>query len=361
MKFLNTTHSEFFSVLRKRVDEYFAARKISKYGNASMVFKTIVMLCMLYIPYTLVVSESVPVWLMLLFTILMGAGTAGIGMSVMHDANHGAYSPHPWINKIFGYTINIVGGNAYTWKLQHNILHHTYTNIPNMDDDLHGNTFLRFSEHAPLLKTQRFQYTYAFLFYALLTVNWFVAKDFLQLFNYHRRGVHTEKKTSMFKEFSIILGTKIIYFGYMLAIPLIVMDLPWWQILIGFMIMQFTTGLILSLIFQLAHVVEGTHQPAPDANGNIENSWAVHQMYTTANFARNNKILSWYIGGLNYQIEHHLFHGICHIHYPEISKIVKKTAEEHKVPYVEYPTFFGAVASHLRTLKKLGKGEALAA
>ncbi|KAB2877641.1 acyl-CoA desaturase [bacterium] len=361
MKFLNTSHSEFFSVLRKRVDEYFVAHNISKYANATMVIKTIVMLCMLYIPYTLVVSETVPVWLMLLFTVLMGAGTAGIGMSVMHDANHGAYSRHAFINKIFGYTINIVGGNAHTWKLQHNILHHTYTNIPDMDEDLQSNLFLRFSEHAPVRITQRFQYTYAFLFYALLTVNWFVAKDFIQLFRYHRKGVQTDKKTSMTKEFSIILGTKILYFGYMLAIPLIVMDLPWWQILIGFMVMQFTTGFILSLIFQLAHVVEGTHQPAPDKNGNIENAWAVHQMYTTANFARNNKFLSWYIGGLNFQIEHHLFHGICHVHYPEISKIVEQTAEEFKVPYIQNRTFFGAVASHLRTLKKLGKGEALAA
>ncbi len=360
MKFLNSSHSEFFSVLRKRVDDYFATRQKSKYANKAMVIKTVCMLGLLYVPYALIVAETIPVWLMLLFTVIMGLGTAGIGMSIMHDANHGAYSQHPWINKVFGYTINVVGGNAYTWKLQHNILHHTYTNIPNMDEDLHGNPFLRFSEHAPLLKTQRFQYTYAFLFYALLTVNWFVAKDFIQLISYHRRKIHTDKKTSLTKEFSILLITKIVYFGYMLMIPLVVMDLAWWQILIGFMIMQFTTGFVLSLIFQLAHVVEGTHQPAPNTEGNIENSWAVHQMYTTANFAPRNKVLSWYIGGLNYQIEHHLFHGICHVHYPELSKIVKQTAEEFNIPYIQNPTFFGAVASHLRTLKKLGKGEALA-
>ena len=361
MKFLNTSHSEYFNVLRKRVDDYFTSRHISKYANKAMVFKTVVMLGLLYVPYALVVAQTVPAWLMLLFTVIMGIGTAGIGMSVMHDANHGAYSPHPFINKVFGYTINILGGNAHTWKLQHNILHHTYTNIPDLDEDLQTNVFLRFSEHAPVRKTQRFQYTYAFLFYALLTVNWFVAKDFIQLFQYHRRGIQAEKKTNIPKEFSILLGTKILYFGYMLVIPLIVIDLAWWQILIGFMLMQFTTGFILSLIFQLAHVVEGTHQPAPNGEGNIENSWAVHQMYTTANFAPRNKILSWYIGGLNYQIEHHLFHGICHVHYPELSKIVKKTAEEFNVPYIQNPTFFGAIASHLRTLKKLGRGEALAA
>jgi linoleoyl-CoA desaturase len=361
MKFLNTSHSEYFNVLRKRVDDYFTSRRISRYANKAMVFKTVVMLGLLYVPYALVVAQTVPVWLMLLFTVIMGIGTAGIGMSVMHDANHGAYSPHPFINKVFGYTINILGGNAHTWKLQHNILHHTYTNIPELDEDLQTNVFLRFSEHAPVRKTQRFQYTYAFLFYALLTVNWFVAKDFIQLFRYHRRGIQTEKKTNIPKEFSILLATKILYFGYMLVIPLIVIDLAWWQILIGFMLMQFTTGFILSLIFQLAHVVEGTHQPAPNVDGNIENSWAVHQMYTTANFAPRNKILSWYIGGLNYQIEHHLFHGICHVHYPELSKIVKKTAEEFNVPYIQNPTFFSAIASHLRTLKKLGRGEALAA
>jgi len=261
---------------------------------------------------------------------------------------------------LIGATVYLVGGNAFTWKMQHNFLHHTYTNIHDMDEDIEGSPFLRFSEHAPLRRPHRYQHWYAFALYTLLTVNW-ASKDFIQFFTYMKKNIQPHKRSFYVRELVILIVTKTVFFGFALVIPIVVLDLAWWQVIIGFLIMNLTTGFILSLIFQLAHVVEGTAQPVPNSDGNIEAAWAVHQLHTTANFAPKNRFLSWYIGGLNYQVEHHLFSGICHVHYPALSKIVKETAEEFKIPYIQFSTFRSAVASHLRTLRRLGRGESLSA
>ena len=140
-----------------------------------------------------------------------------------------------------------------------------------------------------------------------------------------------------------------------LVLPIVVMSAPWWVITLGFFMMQFICGVILALVFQAAHVLEETTFCVPDTEGNVESNWAIHQMQTTANFAHGGRIFSWFIGGLNYQIEHHLFPNICHVHYKDLSVIVKQTAEEYGVPYIEFPTFYSALKSHFKFLHKLGK------
>ncbi|RDC62958.1 Acyl-CoA 6-desaturase [Adhaeribacter pallidiroseus] len=139
-----------------------------------------------------------------------------------------------------------------------------------------------------------------------------------------------------------------------IALPLLVLDITWWQFVMGFIGMHLAEGLTMGLVFQLAHVVEGTDFPLPNDQGNIEEAWADHQMRTTANFATNSKLAGFLLGGLNRQIEHHLFPKVCHIHYPIISKIVKQTALEFDLPYIESPTFVAALKSHYRMLKKFG-------
>jgi linoleoyl-CoA desaturase len=141
----------------------------------------------------------------------------------------------------------------------------------------------------------------------------------------------------------------------MFLVPTYVFQIPFWQVFTGFMLMHFFSGLILTTVFQLAHTVEHTDHPMPNADGIIENDWAIHQLNTTVNFSPNNKLLSWYVGGLNYQVEHHLFQKVSHVHYPAIAKIVKQTAKEFGVPYLENKTLFGAIGSHIAYLKQLGK------
>jgi len=135
----------------------------------------------------------------------------------------------------------------------------------------------------------------------------------------------------------------------------LVLPYAWWQVFIGFFAMHYVSGFILSVIFQPAHVIDGTDYPEPDAEGRLENNWAIHQLRTTTNFAQRSKIFSWYVGGLNLQVEHHLFPNVCHVHYRKISKIVKETAEEFQLPYKSYDTFAQAMVGHAKLLKELGQ------
>ncbi|HXB39207.1 MAG TPA: acyl-CoA desaturase [Bacteroidia bacterium] len=347
----------FFQTLRMRVDQYLKEKQVSKHANANMVIKTIFMFCLYFVPYFLLVLgvfHSVP--LMWLLSIVMGFGMAGIGLSVMHDANHGSYSKNPKVNKFLSYTLNMLGGHYLNWQMQHNTLHHTFTNIEGHDEDIDAPAFmLRFSPHADLKKIHRFQFLYAWFFYGLLTVMWGTTKDFQQLERYKKMGLLATYKEKYSKHLIILIISKLVYYAYMIVIPMIFIDLAWWKIMIGFLSVQFTAGLLLSSIFQSAHVVEETKYPLPDKSGNMENDWAVHQLFTTANFSPKSRIFSWYVGGLNYQVEHHLFPSVCHVHYRHISKIVKNTAKEYNFPYYTQPTFVSALWSHTKMLWRLGR------
>lgn len=357
IKFVNKSGSEFFATLRQRVDDYFNKNKLKKSGNYQMILKTIAMLALYFIPYGLIMSNMFSGWIMLLLAGVMGLGMAGIGLSIMHDANHGSYSSSPRMNKIIGQTLNLIGGSVLVWKTKHNLFHHAYTNIEGKDEDIDSGGIMRLSPGTKLRYFHRYQYIYAWFFYSLLTLNVAIKEDFMKLYRYNKAGITSQQGYNPKKELFMLFLTKIFYFSYVLVIPLIFLNVAWWQVLIGFLVMHLICSLTLSAIFQAAHVVEETSHPIPDNNGNIEGEWAIHQLKTTADFAKKNSILSWYIGGLNFQVEHHLFPKICHIHYRRISEIVRKTAEEYRIKYNYYPSFISIIASHVRFLKKMGQRE----
>ncbi|MGZ3883006.1 MAG: fatty acid desaturase family protein [Bacteroidia bacterium] len=342
-------------MLQKRVNAYFAENKITRQANAEMVIKSIVLLCSYVIPFLLILFFKLDTWALLLAFAVMGFGLAGIGMSIMHDANHGSYSKKKNVNNWMGYTLNLVGGMVYNWKLQHNVLHHTYTNIKDADDDIDNKLIMILSPGCKgIKKHHRFQYIYAFFFYMLITLYWVVGKDFVQHIQYRRNGVNLSKPGAYSISFWKNVLLKFFYFGYMFALPMYVQGYHFLPLLSGFLLMHAIGGFILTVIFQLAHSVEGTSFPVPDDKNIVANDWAIHQLNTTVNFSSGNKFISWYVGGLNYQVEHHLFPNICHVHYPKISCIVKQTAEEYGVPYLYSPTFMGALRSHVKMLKKFG-------
>ncbi|MBW7467603.1 linoleoyl-CoA desaturase [Pontibacter aydingkolensis] len=355
IKFVSKDRNLFFATLRKRVDTYFTENNISKNANSEMIVKSVVLLACYVVPfiYLLAFQPSFPLSLILWF--IMGLGVAGIGMSVMHDANHGAYSSNKRVNFLMGHTLNLVGGSAFNWKLQHNILHHTYTNVVDMDEDIQDRLVLRFSPHTNVKFYHKLQWLYAFFFYGLLTLYWVIAKDFVQYFLFIKNGVNSNSDKENKKMLLKIIVMKVLYFLVMLVLPVVVFGIPFLHVLLGFLLMHFVAGIVLTVVFQLAHTVEGTTHPRPDENGTIENDWAIHQMHTTVNFSRDNRFINWYVGGLNYQIEHHLFPRVCHVHYPAISHIVKETAEEFGIPYMENKTFWQALRSHINTLRRFGK------
>lgn len=356
IRFNRKLDADFQKVLRKRVNQYFSENKISKKGNFEMYLKTVILLSMYLVPFGLMLAGVITnPWLMLASVIIMGFGVGGIGLSVMHDANHGAYSDKKWVNTLIGHTLNILGGNAFNWKVQHNTLHHTYTNIDGMDEDLETIPLLRFSPHAKRIGIHRFQFIYAWFFYGLMTLSWTLAKDFRQFYRYKQKGLFKMHNSSLAKELPFLLLSKAAYYGFILGLPMLLMDITFLQWLAGFMLMHFISGIILAMIFQPAHIVAENIFPKPDSDGNIEDNFLAHQMKTTINFGNENKLLNWYAGGLNFQIEHHLFPNICHVHYDSLAPIVKETAKEYGLPYHEIKTFSGAIAAHGAMLKKLGR------
>ena len=346
--------ANFFFTLNKRVNTYFKENDIARSGNWKLHIKTIVMFSIYLIPYFLFLTLSFPTWVQLLLTIVMGVGMAGIGMNVMHDANHGAYSSKKWINQVLGSSIYILAGNAYNWKVQHNVLHHTYTNIHGHDEDLEAGRVLRFSKHAAWYPFHKFQHYYGVFLYGLLTFNWALTTDWQQTYRYLKRKLSFGKFPNPSTQWSILIITKIIYFSLWIVIPILFFNIVWWKILIGFFIMHYVAGIILSVVFQLAHVVEDAEVFLPDDSGTMKNTWAIHQLFTTVNFATKNKIMNWFTGGLNHQVEHHIFPHISHVHYTKISKIVKETAREFNLPYNEYKTTRKALIAHFRHLKQMG-------
>jgi linoleoyl-CoA desaturase len=353
ISFPNRDYSGFAEEVKARVAEYFDTRRLSRNATPAMVAKTVLLLALTFIPYGLALSNRFTPLTMLGFAVVMGIGLAGIGFAISHDALHGAYSSNPRINSLLGRTFDLLGANGYMWKITHNVIHHTYTNIDGVDEDLTVSPLLRLSPGAPLLRVHRFQHLYGLAAYSMSTIFWVFVKDFKYFFK-KDLGPYKDKKHPR-GEWVNLFVSKLVYYGWSIVIPLLVLQVAWWQFAIGYLVMHMTAGFILGVVFQLAHVVEGPEYPAPDEAGRMEEAWLVHEMETTANFARSNRLVCWYVGGLNFQIEHHLFPKVCSIHYPAISTIVKETATKYGVPYYDQPTMRSAVRSHLTMLRKLGR------
>ncbi|WP_225975162.1 fatty acid desaturase family protein [Anseongella ginsenosidimutans] len=320
-----------------------------------MVFKTVFFIALTVVLYALILTGLFPLFVQLMLAIALGVTMAFVGFNICHDALHGAYSSNKKVNKGLGLLFNIIGANGYLWGITHNIVHHTYTNIPGHDEDIEiAPGLIRVSPEDKANKIQRYQHIYAFFLYGFTSLSWFFRKDYVKFFK--KRIGNKETKHPRIEYFNLFFY-KIIYYSLFIVIPLLVLDITWWQFLIGYLAMNFAEGYVLGLVFQLAHVVEDTNFPHPDSEGNIQEAWAVHQMMTTANFAGRSNLAHFLCGGLNLQIEHHLFPKICHIHYKGLSGIVKETALEFGLPYHENRNFFSALRSHYFLLKRMGKME----
>lgn len=359
VRFAKRNGEGFYDDLKKNIEAYFRDNNIAKNGNRKMVMKSITIILMYLVPYGVMVSGVASSSLFLYFGLwfLMGIGMVGIGCSVMHDANHGSYSKNKFLNAMLGRIATLVGGYHVTWRLQHNILHHTYTNIEGLDDDIEAGGMLRFSPHAPRHKAYKYQHIYAWVLYCFLTLQWATIKDFKQVYDYHQKGLLRKEKKSLGVTMFQLSLYKLAYYAYIIVLPILFSGVSWGYVILGFVLMHFVAGFLLSAIFQLAHVMEDCEFPLPSGDRKIENNWAVHQVLNTANFSPKSKIMSWFIGGLNRQIEHHLFPNICHIHYVDIAPIVKKTILDHGLPYYEQPNFIAALTKHGEMLKKLGQDQ----
>lgn len=356
VRFNNNSNRQFQTELRKRVDSYFKENKINKHGNIHLYIKTVVMFAAYLVPFFLITFhafESKAVWLLL--SALMGLGMAGIGMCVMHDANHGSYSKNARFNRFLGFfSMGLLSGNSLNWRIQHNVIHHTFTNVHDHDEDIAPPGFLRFEPHTEKKKIHKFQFLYAWFFYGMMTLMWSTIKDFNQVIRYNKAGHLKAANTTFARELSVVIISKILYFSYMLIPYFIIPEMSFLNWVIGYVVMHYVAGLTLALVFQVAHVTEDNEFPLV-TEGELDNNFIEHQLRTTMNFAMGNRFISYVVGGLNYQVEHHLFPAISHVHYPKISGIVERTAKEFNMPYKSEKTFAAAIYQHTKMLYVLGK------
>jgi len=345
--------SEFFKVLRKRVDEYFITTNQSKKANGLMVFKTLLFTCFMLASYfALILTPGLPLWGAALLFISLGMGSVFFIISIGHDASHGAYSTNPRINKLLSYSWNIVGISSYMWELKHNMGHHSFTNVPDSDPDISQNRLLRLNPDYTYRPFYRYQHFYAILLYSLMSVFIVFFKDFM-LYREKRFGNRIIDRHPM-KEWVILFATKAFYFTYGLIIPLIVLPYAWWQILLMFFASHAVAGISLALMLVPPHINPHTFYTSPDASGTIKNCWAIHQVESTIDLSAGSFWINWFTGGLNTHVVHHMFPQVCHIHYRKISSIIRDTANEFGVKYTNVP-FLRAMSDHFRFMKELGR------
>lgn len=342
---------EFSTVLRKKVDEYFRTNNLKQTGNWKLYSKTIILLSSISFLYWLLVFHTPPAWIALPLCVVAGVNLAAIGFNIMHDGCHGSYSRKQWVNDLMGYTLDVMGGSSYFWKVKHNVAHHSYTNIEGHDEDIDIRPFMRLNNQQPMKKFHKYQYIYWPVLYSLTYFWWVLVRDMKKYVE--MRVATTEIPKMSIKQHLVYWGGKLTYVAVFWVIPL--QFVPVGQFLLGYGLALAVTGITLGIVFQLAHAIEDLEFPEPDPKTlKIENAWFIHQLQTTANFATKSKFWGWLTGGLNFQVEHHLFSRMSHIHYPAVSQIVKQVCADYNIVYNEQPKFRTALKSHIDHLRYIG-------
>jgi linoleoyl-CoA desaturase len=338
----------FYVMLRRRVDEYFRTTGLPVRGLKRMYVKTVVHLAAFAGIYALLVFAAATAWQAVLLSVLLGLVVAGIGFNIQHDASHGAYSRSRRVNRLLALTLDLMGGSSYVWRTKHNRLHHTSPNVPDRDDDIDIGFLGRLSPAQRRLPPHRFQHLYLWILYGFLPAKWLLFDDFLAIAK-GRIGSSPMKRPGP-GSLAVLLAGKAVFLALAFVVPMLLH--PVWTVLACYAIASMTLGLTLSVVFQLAHCVEEAEFPAEDGE---EADFARRQLASTVNFAPGNPVLTWLLGGLNHQVEHHLFPKVCHVHYPALSRIVRDLCEEAGIRYRSNRTFLGAVASHYRWLWRMGR------
>jgi linoleoyl-CoA desaturase len=339
----------FKHALETSVDEYFRRAGISKTGNLWTYLKATLLLAWLAGSYYLLVFRASTWPGGVLVGLSLALAMAAVGFNIQHDGNHGSFSSHPWMNRLAGLTLDLLGASSYLWIWKHNFSHHTYTNIPHVDDDIDLAPVGRLSSEIPLRSYHRYQHYYLWFFYALLLIQWHFYSDYKKLWT-RKIGDRTFAPPRGWDLAGVVAG-KVVFLSLAFIIPFL--RHPWWVVVASYLGVTMVVGLVISVVFQLAHIVEETEHPASLEDVHAE--WVIHQIRTTADFACENRLVTWYLGGLNFQVIHHLFPRICHVHYPQVARVVAQVCQEYQINYRTHRSVYGAIRSHFRFLRLMGR------
>ena len=346
---------DFYHELRCRVDDYFRTNGLRRRDCPRMYVKTAVILSWFAASYGLLVFAVPAWWIAVPLAVSLSLSLAAIGFNIMHDGGHGAYSDRPWLNKLTATALDMLGGSSYMWNQQHNVMHHSYANITGHDEDINLGFMGRVSPHQRRFAFHRFQHFYLWALYGMLPLKWQIFDDFHNLIT-GQIGGHRFKRPRG-SDLAIFIAGKALFFTLALGIPTLVLH-SFWLAVACYAAVSFVQGLALSIVFQVPHCGEQSAFPMPSGEtGRMQTPWAVHQVRTTVDYARGNRLLSWFVGGLNFQIEHHLFPRVCHVHYAAIAPLVEATCRDFGLQYKAYDTFFAGVRSHYRLLRRMGRAD----
>ena len=351
-----TGGKDFQMELRRRVDAYLKSTGRSERDCPRMYVKSGVILSVFAASYVLLVAVVSAWWLAVPLAVLLGLSAAAIGFNIMHDAGHKAYSKNALVNRLMSAMVEIIGGSAYVWHWKHGVFHHTYVNITGYDTDINLGGLARLSPHQKRLIFHRWQHWYVWFLYGLMAIKWHLYDDFRDVILGRMDGHRFPRPKG--RDLAVFVVGKASFFLVAFGIPMLFH--PFWAVVIFYGIAAVVLGVVLSIVFQLAHCVEEAEFPLPDGPGEIGASWAVHQVETTVNFARRNPVVSWLLGGLNFQIEHHLFSRICHVNYPAITRLVEQTCRDFGIRYNVHESILAGLRSHFRWLREMGRAPALA-
>jgi len=342
----------FRAALEAEVASFFTSRGLSRKGSYALWGKTAVLALWLASSYVLLVFAARQPWQFALLAVSLACAMAGIGFNVQHDGGHGSYATSTSVNRMMAFSLDLLGGSSYFWRYKHGGAHHGYPNIAGFDDDIYLGALGRLTPHDRRFWFHRFQYLYVWLLYGMLAIKWQLVDDFRSII---KPGVAaTRVPRPGRREHLLFWSGKILFFGLALGLPVALH--PWQGVLAVFLLTDVVLGLLLAVVFQLAHCLGEAAFVAPPRPGQImEHDWATHQVEATVDFARENRALTWFVGGLNFQIEHHLFPRVCHTHYPALSTIVERVCRAHGIRYIAHPTATAALGSHLRWLRHLGR------
>ena len=343
---------DFIRETRDEVERYLASPAARVRGRLQLYTKSAVAFVLLSGSWTSLVLLRPGLALGLLSLAGLALGSILVGFCVQHDANHGAYFRTRRANHLLGWSADaLLGISSYAWRVKHNVAHHTYTNIDGYDDDIDQTPFLRLVPTQPQRPWYRLQHVYIWPLYSLMVIRWQIGGDAAALV----RGRIGESPLRPPKRWDLagLVAGKLVFVTWAIAVPLLVY--PWWVVVCGYIAYSMTTSLVTATTFQLAHCVEEADFTSPEDLRSTPRAWAVHEVETTVDFCPHNKVLTWLLGGLNFQVEHHLFPRVAHSHYPHIAKIVERNAGRHGIRYTVQPSLRAALRSHHRHLRALAR------
>jgi linoleoyl-CoA desaturase len=344
----------YLALLKQRIEGYFERAGVSPYADARFWSKAALLFAGFAGLYVVLLAGELGPAAFVATMIGWGLVSALLAFNVPHDALHDAVSPHRWVNRALGYTFNLVGMNAYTWRLKHNVAHHSFTNIPGFDPDIEAAPIFHLSPAERRRPIHRWQHLYAPFAYMLLGLFFVAFIDFRLMFS--RAFAARYGVTHPPREYAILFASKAAYFGYALVVPILVVPLPASTVVLGFVAMHAVVGVVSALVLLPSHCMEWAVFPTRDEHKGRGDAWIARQSEITLDFARESAAANWFLGGFNTNAFHHLFPKICHVHLRELTAIFATAASEHGKPYHQL-SFAAALRSHFRFLRAMGRGE----